>query len=1270
MRISLRRFKWLIFLASLGLLTGTTMAQSTTISVTVTDLGGQVWKNGTISYVFQPNPSYSGTYQWNGSALPSTYLTPHITTLSSSGAASFSIPNSTLITPAGSSWKYVICPNATSPCTVLYLGTTGSTQNISSQVTAITPAIFIQAGPMPIAYTDAEITTIPNQGGIYFNVTSFLPKYFDGANWQFYGGGGGGGVTLINGVGGAFTFTGSGVTCVTTTCTFSGGSMVYPSAGIPNSTGSAWGTSFTINGTAIGFLDASQTWTGTTNAFTHTVQAVSFVVGGAGGAILNNTGYNTLGNDFTFNISSANLFLATTSNGTNVQIQAGNTFTLGALSGCLSADSTTHIVTGSGSACGTITGLGPQYFFSASNGSGAFATSNIFTDSTGSNLNSVAGKASFRYFWSNPDNVTPIDTTEHVFIADGVYRWTWLELQNIACGSSGNFQGSALVAGTGTTENSLLVGHLSPCDNVDSVSPDTNYIVGTGAVHQAFGTAIATITNVALTSNVVTITASNSYSAGQYVQPTGLSGASFLNFQTGLILTATSTQFTYAFTHANYTSTPDSGNAEIITDNVISIGMEGSGTVNIGGSIHIPQISLRSGVVPNGVFLPGLTSLTCLGTDSNGKVGAGTCSGGAVSSVTNSDGTLTISPTVGSVIASLALGHANTWGATQTNTGLWIATLPSGTVNQGGFDIGTLSFSDTGIITSLQGSLNSYLQMIMQNTNSGASASTDFIIGNDQQTSTTHFLDMGMNSSGFTGTGNLQLAGAGYIYTMTGDLVLGTNSANTIHIVYNNGSTDTVKIDTNGFQLPLIATSASTAVACFNGTNGALTNVGCASGSGSGTVTSIATTGPITGGTITSTGTIACATCVTSAASLTGNQLVLGANSQGIKVLPGFTTDGAGTITLGVSGTTAGGLQLVNNTSGGITLITPSTGALGSSLATFPINTGTIAEINLAQTWSALQTFSAGINLSGTTSPLQFSGSAGTSGNCAISGGAGVTPTWGACGSGFSNPMTTLGDIIYGGASGVATRLAGQTTAATYILSETATGSAVAPVWLNLASTAKPIGGTTGTFSGAITATNGTFSSSVSAVGTSGFAMGSSGAEGDPISLINNGSGNNSAVAMLLTLTNASFSNYTAGKISAIQLVNTAGSETDSLNFYARTTGTTALVFSISSNLGSIAGLQATGTKFTTSGCSVSSTTGGGTAGRFILGANTCSVVITMNGATGLTASNGWSCYANDRTSTTVFDIQQTADTTTTATFAIPATAGATDVISFGCIAY
>jgi hypothetical protein len=62
----------------------------------------------------------------------------------------------------------------------------------------------------------------------------------------------------------------------------------------------------------------------------------------------------------------------------------------------------------------------------------------------------------------------------------------------------------------------------------------------------------------------------------------------------------------------------------------------------------------------------------CLNWGANGIADAGSpcgLGGGAVSSVSNSDGTLTISPTTGAVVASLNFGHANTWLAPQTFAG-------------------------------------------------------------------------------------------------------------------------------------------------------------------------------------------------------------------------------------------------------------------------------------------------------------------------------------------------------------------------------------------------------------------------------------------------------------------------------------------------------------------------------------------------------------------------------------------------------------------------
>ncbi len=75
-----------------------------------------------------------------------------------------------------------------------------------------------------------------------------------------------------------------------------------------------------------------------------------------------------------------------------------------------------------------------------------------------------------------------------------------------------------------------------------------------------------------------------------------------------------------------------------------------------------------------------VTAGQCLLSGSSAAPTWGSCSGAAaVSSVANSDSTLTISPTTGSVIASLNLAHANTWTAVQTFTNSDLALLGSST---------------------------------------------------------------------------------------------------------------------------------------------------------------------------------------------------------------------------------------------------------------------------------------------------------------------------------------------------------------------------------------------------------------------------------------------------------------------------------------------------------------------------------------------------------------------------------------------------------------
>lgn len=141
----------------------------------------------------------------------------------------------------------------------------------------------------------------------------------------------------------------------------------------------------------------------------------------------------------------------------------------------------------------------------------------------------------------------------------------------------------------------------------------------------------------------------------------------------------------------------------------------------------------------------------------------------------------------------------------------------SGALTKGAFGYGTLSFSDTGLADSFQASTNSYLQSVIQNTSNGSSASASLVVANDQGTATTNFGEIGINSSTFTGTGSLSLAGATYLQSVTSDLVLGTTTANAIHFVVNNGATDSLAISSAGIV------SAATAAVDTNTTQLATT---------------------------------------------------------------------------------------------------------------------------------------------------------------------------------------------------------------------------------------------------------------------------------------------------------------------------------------------------------------------------------------------------------------------------------------------------------------
>ena len=140
-------------------------------------------------------------------------------------------------------------------------------------------------------------------------------------------------------------------------------------------------------------------------------------------------------------------------------------------------------------------------------------------------------------------------------------------------------------------------------------------------------------------------------------------------------------------------------------------------------------------------------------------------------------------------------------------------------------------------------------------------------------------------------------------------------------------------------------------------------------------------------------------------------------------------TSGVGDVTISVAATSSGVTQV--NTAGTVNGITLTGGPI-TTIGTVTLG-GTLSGIANSQLTNSSVTVTAGTGLSG-------------GGTVALGG----TITLTNSSPGFSNPMSALGDTIYGGSSpaGTPTRLAGNNVNTLYKLTQTGTGSASAiPVW-------------------------------------------------------------------------------------------------------------------------------------------------------------------------------------------------------------------------------
>jgi len=169
-------------------------------------------------------------------------------------------------------------------------------------------------------------------------------------------------------------------------------------------------------------------------------------------------------------------------------------------------------------------------------------------------------------------------------------------------------------------------------------------------------------------------------------------------------------------------------------------------------------------------------------------------------STTNITATSALSGNTVAATASITAGTSISAGTTITATGgitgstITANSSISTSATTGAFNYGTLSYSDVNILGSYVGNVNNYVQKVLQNTNSGSSASVDFIVSNNIGTASTYYGDFGMNSSTYSGVGSFQQPNVVYLYSVSSDLVVGTQGANYLRLVTNNNSADTMTL--------------------------------------------------------------------------------------------------------------------------------------------------------------------------------------------------------------------------------------------------------------------------------------------------------------------------------------------------------------------------------------------------------------------------------------------------------------------------------------------
>lgn len=231
-----------------------------------------------------------------------------------------------------------------------------------------------------------------------------------------------------------------------------------------------------------------------------------------------------------------------------------------------------------------------SYYYNGFLVKGAFEGSTIEGNALGGD-NSAGTTSTITNFalTSNVGTITATNTfaVNQIVWLSGLTTATFLNGQSVqvasASGSQFTFNFTHANYGSASdTGSAMSIGSFGLRFIATTAGNFGNFIASRGALYSYAVGSTATITNLSLTSNVATITATNTFTNGQYVDLTGLTTATWLNGQTVKLSSQSGSNFTFFFTHADYPSAAETGSAKNVTSNTNPLSQ---GRLNVAGSL-------------------------------------------------------------------------------------------------------------------------------------------------------------------------------------------------------------------------------------------------------------------------------------------------------------------------------------------------------------------------------------------------------------------------------------------------------------------------------------------------------------------------------------------------------------------------------------------------------------------------------------------------------------------------------------------------------------